>query len=112
MYYNLKLDAIANFFCRYKEKVKEIADTLSDESSTSLERVVWWTEYVIRHKGAPYFRSPAVDMPWYQYYLLDVIGLLVAVLFLVLYIIAQVLKYAIVKIFCGNNTRKNKTKTS
>ncbi|KAL5244409.1 hypothetical protein ACI65C_011819 [Semiaphis heraclei] len=37
------------------------------------ESVVYWTEYVIRHKGAPHLRSHALDLTWYQYFLLDVI---------------------------------------
>lgn len=46
---------------------------------TGLEKAVWWTEYVIRHKGARHLRSPAVDMSLYQYLLLDVIGFVLAV---------------------------------
>jgi glucuronosyltransferase len=37
---------------------------------------VYWTEYVIRHKGAPHLRSAALDLAWYQYFLLDVIAVL------------------------------------
>jgi glucuronosyltransferase len=38
---------------------------------------VYWTEYVIRHKGAPHLRSAVLDLAWYQYFLLDVIAVLV-----------------------------------
>jgi len=31
---------------------------------------------VIRHKGAPHFRSAVLDLAWYQYFLLDVIVVL------------------------------------
>jgi glucuronosyltransferase len=41
-----------------------------------LEQAVYWTEYVIRHKGAPHLRSAVLDLAWYQYYLLDVIAVL------------------------------------
>jgi len=37
---------------------------------------VYWTEYVIRHKGAPHLRSAVLDLAWYQYLLLDVIAVL------------------------------------
>jgi len=40
---------------------------------------VYWTEYVIRHKGAPHLRSAALDLAWYQYFLLDVIAVLALV---------------------------------
>ncbi|KAJ9584429.1 hypothetical protein L9F63_021222, partial [Diploptera punctata] len=43
-----------------------------DEPETSLERLIWWTEYVLRHKGAKHLRSAALDLHWYQYLLLDV----------------------------------------
>jgi len=53
-----------------------------------LETAVYWTEYVIRHKGAPHLRSAAVGMLWYQYYLIDVllvIFLSIATVFALLY---------------------------
>lgn len=60
---------------------------------TGLEKAVWWTEYVIRHRGAPYFRSAAIDMSWYEYLLLDVILFLFATASLVLYILYKIVKY-------------------
>lgn len=53
-----------------------------------MDTAIYWTEYVIRHKGAPHLRSTAVGMPWYQYYLIDVffvIFLFVAFIFVSLY---------------------------
>lgn len=46
---------------------------MKDAPFTQKEAVVYWTEYVIRHKGAPYLRTIAADMPLYEYLLLDVI---------------------------------------
>jgi len=37
---------------------------------------VYWTEYVIRHKGALHLRSAVLDLTWYQYFQLDVIAVL------------------------------------
>ncbi|KAF5287795.1 hypothetical protein FQA39_LY15731 [Lamprigera yunnana] len=58
---------------RYKQRVTELAELARDQPIDSLEKAVWWTEYVIRHKGAKHLRSPLLDIPTYQYYLLDVI---------------------------------------
>jgi glucuronosyltransferase len=44
-----------------------------------MEQAVYWTEYVIRHKGAPHLRSAVLDLAWYQYFLLDVIAVLALV---------------------------------
>jgi glucuronosyltransferase len=67
-----------------------------DQPLTPLEQAVFWTEYVIRHKGAPHMRSAALDLLWYQYFLLDVIAVLtlavVSVLLLVFLILRAVLK--------------------
>ncbi|KAF2893558.1 hypothetical protein ILUMI_12612, partial [Ignelater luminosus] len=59
---------------KYRNRVKELADLVSDQPMTGLEKAVWWTEYVIRHKGAKHLRSSILEIPSYQYYLLDVIG--------------------------------------
>ena len=45
---------------------------------SALDTAVYWTEYVIRHKGAHHLKTAAVHMPWYQYLLLDVIAFLAA----------------------------------
>jgi glucuronosyltransferase len=43
-----------------------------DRPQTAMDTAIFWTEYVIRHRGAAHLRSAAVDLPWYQYLLLDV----------------------------------------
>ncbi|KAK5638207.1 hypothetical protein RI129_012502 [Pyrocoelia pectoralis] len=62
---------------KYRNTIKELAELAQDQPMTGIEKAVWWTEYVIRHKGAKHLRSPLLDIPWYQYLLLDVIGVLV-----------------------------------
>ncbi|KAK5638283.1 hypothetical protein RI129_012578 [Pyrocoelia pectoralis] len=57
----------------YKKKLKKLAELASDQPMTGIERAIWWTEYVIRHKGAKHLRSPYLDIPFYQYYLMDII---------------------------------------
>lgn len=47
---------------------------LKDQHLKGLDKVMWWIEYVIRHRGAKHLRSPAADMTFFQYFLLDVIA--------------------------------------
>lgn len=54
-----------------------------DQPMRGIDKVVWWTEYVIRHGGAKHLRNPAADLPWYQYFLLDVAAVFLAFLALV-----------------------------
>ncbi|XP_049855102.1 UDP-glucosyltransferase 2-like [Schistocerca gregaria] len=52
----------------------------------TLERAVWWLEYVIRHKGAPHMLSAALDLHWWQRLLLDVIAFLLLVAAIAVYL--------------------------
>ncbi|KAJ8944126.1 hypothetical protein NQ318_013309 [Aromia moschata] len=58
---------------KYRETAKELSEILKDEEMSGLQKAVWWTEYVLRHKGASHWRSPTVGMPFWKFYLLDVI---------------------------------------
>ena len=74
-------------------KAKELADLALDQPMTGLERAIWWTEYVLRHKGATHFRSTVPDFPLYQYFLLDVLCLcltVLSVLLLIMYKLSQI----------------------
>lgn len=54
---------------------------------TGLDRAVWWTEYVIRHKGAEYLKSPWAIIPWYQYFLLDVLAFVVISVIVIVFVL-------------------------
>lgn len=56
--------------------------------------IVYWTDYVYRHKGAPHLKSHALDLTWYQYFLLDVIATMFICVFLILFTSYYVLKVA------------------
>jgi len=55
------------------QNAKIVSDRFKDRPISPAESVVYWTEYVIRHKGAPHLKSQAFNLTWYQYFLLDVI---------------------------------------
>lgn len=65
-----------------------------------LDTAVYWTEYVIRHKGAPHLKTAAVDLSWYQYLLLDVIAFLIFIFISIILISYYVFKI-IFKITCN-----------
>lgn len=58
---------------RYRENAIEITNLTLDQPMTGLEKAVWWTEYVLRHKGAQHLKGAASKLPLYQYFLLDVL---------------------------------------
>ncbi|XP_044755333.1 UDP-glycosyltransferase UGT5-like isoform X3 [Coccinella septempunctata] len=94
---------------KYKQRSVEIADLLTDVEMTGLEKVVWWTEYVIRNKGAKLLRNPIRDLPFYQYYLLDVIGFVGVLSFIVIFgtVKISLLIYRLVRQMIVKKPKKN-----
>ncbi|XP_067003541.2 UDP-glycosyltransferase UGT5 isoform X2 [Anabrus simplex] len=67
---------------RYRENVQHLSVLFRDRQQPPLERAVYWVEYVLRHNGAPHLRSAALDLYWYQFYLLDVLAVVLGVVLL------------------------------
>jgi len=72
---------------RYKINAKIASERFKDRPMSPAESVVYWTEYVLRHKGAPHLKSQALSLKWYQYFLIDVICTFLFIAFVVLFII-------------------------
>ncbi|XP_026152032.1 UDP-glucuronosyltransferase-like [Mastacembelus armatus] len=68
----------------YKEKMTELSSIHLDRPVQPLDLAVFWTEFVIRHKGAAHLRVAAHDLSWFQYHSLDVIGFIFIILLSVL----------------------------
>ena len=51
---------------------------MKDSPQTPLEKTGDWIEYVLRHGGARHLRAQVFNIPWYHYYLLDLIAFLVS----------------------------------
>lgn len=59
---------------------------------TGVEKVIWWTEYVIRNKGAPHLRNPRADVSWFDFLILDVVAFLLFILFTTLFLFYKVIR--------------------
>lgn len=60
-----------------------ISSLLKDRRRPPLQETCDWIEYVLRHGGAKHLRPQVFNIPWYQYFLLDVISFLVVVVTLI-----------------------------
>ncbi|XP_025201748.1 UDP-glucuronosyltransferase 2B7-like [Melanaphis sacchari] len=76
----------------YSKNAKIASIRFKDRPMTPQESVVYWTEYVIRHKGAPHLKSHALNLTWYQYLLLDVFVVVLIFVFLVTFLVYKVFK--------------------
>lgn len=77
---------------KYRREVKNRQYLLMDQKETPLQRAVYWTEYVIRHRGAQHLHSPARHLGVIQYYLIDVAVVILSSLILFWYLFKWTLK--------------------
>lgn len=97
------------FIYRYTEKIRALSKIIQDEQESPLDRAMYWTEYVIQHKGAGHLRSNGVDLPLYQYLLLDVLGVIIFLIILVSYVSIKMFQFGksiVAKIVSGRNKTK------
>jgi len=109
-FYPVKYYNSAHIFSSYAINANKLAKRFKDRPLNATETAVYWTEYVIRHKGAKHLRTAAVGMPWWKYYLVDVIGFILLIIFVVLYLIYFVLKAIYKKLFKKTVPPKKKEK--
>nr|XP_023019246.1 UDP-glucuronosyltransferase 2A3-like isoform X1 [Leptinotarsa decemlineata] len=89
---------------KYKERVREAKAILTDQPMKGVEKAVWWIEYVIRHKGAKHLRSPAADLSFFEYFLVDVALFFVFCALLLTYVVVKMIRW------CRCRSKKGLTK--
>jgi glucuronosyltransferase len=113
------------YFLRFKDNVKKLSAIFQDQPDKALDRAVYWTEYVLRHKGifrafissllekrilksvprclftgAVHLRSAARDLTFIQYHSLDALAVLIGGLGIALYIVFAILRF-LCNLICG-----------
>ncbi|XP_035895883.1 UDP-glycosyltransferase UGT5-like [Anopheles stephensi] len=68
---------------RYRENVKRLSQLFRDRPQSAMDTAIYWTEYVIRHKGASHLRYPGADMNFIQRHSLDVMGFVAFMTFVI-----------------------------
>ncbi|KAE9543336.1 hypothetical protein AGLY_003247 [Aphis glycines] len=94
---------------KYTKNAKITSERFKDRPMSPAESVVYWTEYVVRHKGAPHLRSHAFNLTWYQYFLLDVVVVILIFIALVILITYKVFKIVYYKCLKYSQTIKPKS---
>ncbi|XP_011694177.1 PREDICTED: UDP-glucuronosyltransferase-like [Wasmannia auropunctata] len=74
----------------YKEKMVYLSSLAKDQPYNNTENVIWWIEFVMRHKGIDHLRFSDSDKPWYQRYDMDIVALLALTLFIMECVIALI----------------------
>ncbi|XP_017874534.1 PREDICTED: UDP-glucuronosyltransferase-like [Drosophila arizonae] len=79
----------------YRRAVRQRRALIHDQLATPLRQAVYWTEYVMRHKGAKHLQHPGRHMSFCSYHSLDVLCLLVVLLLLVVQALRRLHKYLV-----------------
>lgn len=86
----------------YAQNAKARSRLFHDRPMKPMEAVNYWINYVIKHRGAPHLRVAGVNLPWYKYFMVDVIGLFVLSVLCGLYFVQFIIRKAIL---CIRNNR-------
>ncbi|MBN3288095.1 UD2A2 glucuronosyltransferase, partial [Polyodon spathula] len=66
----------------YQMNMKRLSRLQHDQPVKPMDSALFWIEYVIRNKGASHLRTESYRMPWYSYYCVDVVAVLLAAVLL------------------------------
>uniref|UniRef100_A0A8C6V068 UDP glucuronosyltransferase 1 family, polypeptide A1 n=1 Tax=Neogobius melanostomus TaxID=47308 RepID=A0A8C6V068_9GOBI len=91
----------------YKEKMQTLSSLHHDRPVPPLDLAVFWTEFVMRHKGADHLRVAAHDLNWIQYFCLDVLAFLTLIVVTVIGITVKCCLFCTRKC-CGRGTAVKK----
>ncbi|XP_041848036.1 UDP-glucuronosyltransferase 1A1-like [Melanotaenia boesemani] len=83
---------------RYKENVEKLSSLHKDRPIEPLNLSVYWTEFVMRHKGAKHLKAAVHGLNWFQYFCLDVLALMAAVVLVFVILLTKCMKVCFQKL--------------
>ncbi|SPP86139.1 UDP-glucuronosyltransferase 2B15-like isoform X3 [Drosophila guanche] len=83
---------------KYSQTVSTFSKLYRDRPLTARETVIYWTEYVIRHHGAPHLQSPVMHMSFIAANNLDIYAILAIIVVVLLLLAKAVIKFIIRKL--------------
>ncbi|XP_043917599.1 2-hydroxyacylsphingosine 1-beta-galactosyltransferase [Protopterus annectens] len=69
----------------YRQRAQQLSEIHKDQPGHPISRTVYWINYILRHNGANHLRASVYSIPFYQYFLLDITGVVVLALFILYY---------------------------
>lgn len=90
----------------YREKMKALSNLQRDQPMKPLDLATFWIEFVMRHKGASHLRTESYKMSTIQYYSIDVVAFLLAVILLVFTVFISAVKFLWRRMFSRSKAKK------
>ena len=95
--YEALLDLVTNPV--YKSNGLLVSQRMRDQLMTPQQKIKFWTDYVVRNKGAPHLKTAGRTLTWYQYYSLDVLAFYTCLLLFAIYLIILAIRGLITFVF-------------
>ncbi|XP_060786948.1 UDP-glucuronosyltransferase 2A1-like [Neoarius graeffei] len=89
----------------YMENMEKISSLYHDTPLKPMDSIIFWLEFVMRHKGAAHLRTESYKMPCYAYYNVDIYAIILCV-----FMISFLLFGLICKLLLKALKRKRKAK--
>ena len=74
----------------YHTKIKKLSRIYRSRPMSAKQRAVYWIEQVLEN-GGEHLMSAALDMPWYEYLMLDIAALAVAMMIVIIMVFYKAL---------------------
>nr|NP_001097859.4 UDP-glycosyltransferase family 49 member B2 [Drosophila melanogaster]AAF55892.7 UDP-glycosyltransferase family 49 member B2 [Drosophila melanogaster] len=94
---------------KYQANMMKASRIFRDRPLGAMDTAMYWINYVVEHRGAPHLVAAGVHLPWYQFYLLDVSAIILAITLLPLLTLYAVSRNY--KSFRGIRAQKKEAKT-
>ena len=78
----------------YSENIKKRSQIFQSAHMTPKDRAVYWVEHVLKFGGA-HLHSSALDMPWYQLLMLDILAVVLVVLHIACYTVYKLIIFVL-----------------
>ncbi|XP_056637219.1 UDP-glycosyltransferase UGT5-like [Diorhabda sublineata] len=80
---------------KYRENMKKRSKLFHDRPMKPLDVAIYWTEFVAKYKDTSHLKVAALDLEWYQYFLLDVIALTAVIIIGICVVIIVSIKFVL-----------------
>ncbi|XP_034488783.1 UDP-glucuronosyltransferase 2B15 [Drosophila innubila] len=94
----------------YAKAAALISERYKDQPEAALDRAIWWTEYVIRHKGTPHMRATSRDLSFVQLHGLDTLAVLLGVPLVTILLLVKLAYWLLCITFGSKHKRFDKQK--
>ncbi|XP_037038181.1 UDP-glycosyltransferase UGT4-like isoform X2 [Bradysia coprophila] len=79
---------------KYAHQIKIMSERYRDQPMTPLDTAIYWTEYVVRHRGAQHLRSAGLDLTFFAYHSLDVFAALLAAVLAISFVFWRLVRWS------------------